>query len=482
MSTEESLVPHRFTNRVRRHPRVVEHVDADGTLILAAVDQLIVEGSAVDDVVQFLDQRSIRRTASTALTQAAESSHEEDVTIAERDAVDDFHILELDLTRESADDVFALTDELRAQGRFDPRLVSPNHVLVPAAWGVICPHGPPSPVVHVPPIPPRGGYQSVPITIIDSGYQWNALRWGNTNPLDALVSTPIKLFEADANVGGAWVPGLPDVPDADGDGVLDALAGHANFVAGLIARGCPQAEITIRNHNGGFGLPLSGFPNSIFGQIPLESAVMRSILKSVGAGVIHVGFAFPAYRMLLSLAWDWVFHQLPTAPAPIVVAPAGNQQDTWPRYPAAMNAAMPGTLLQAGRFPNVIGVGSIEPPGLDEQGEPTRSDFSNYGDWVTCAAIGTNVISTFLPVDLPLEEESGEDDPQKDPTARDFAQNAHAAWNGTSFAAPKIAAAVANRLGDPAALAKTPTDAWADLLAARGEGDAGLGMGPTFRR
>ena len=54
---------------------------------------------------------------------------------------------------------------------------------------------------------------------------------------------------------GAWLPGIPDVPDADSDGVLDALAGHANFVAGLIAQGCPQAEITIRNHNGGFGRP-----------------------------------------------------------------------------------------------------------------------------------------------------------------------------------------------------------------------------------
>ena len=58
---------------------------------------------------------------------------------------------------------------------------------------------------------------------------------------------------------------------------------------------------------------------------------------------------------------------------------------------------------------------------------------------MTCSAIGEEVVSTFLHVDLPTEE-----DPQGN---HDFADHASwAVWQGTSFAAPKVAAAIANEL------------------------------------
>ncbi|HEV8099594.1 MAG TPA: S8 family serine peptidase, partial [Gaiellaceae bacterium] len=71
------------------------------------------------------------------------------------------------------------------------------------------------------------------------------------------------------------------------------------------------------------------------------------------------------------------------------------------------------------------------------------SKFSNRGTakdaWVTCSAIGEDVVSTFLHADLPTEE-----DPQG---GHDFADhNSWAIWQGTSFAAPKIAAAIINEL------------------------------------
>ena len=57
--------------------------------------------------------------------------------------------------------------------------------------------------------------------------------------------------------GYTWVqetaanPGV-DPLDQDGDGRLDALVGHANFVAGVVAQACPTATLEVVSHNGAF--------------------------------------------------------------------------------------------------------------------------------------------------------------------------------------------------------------------------------------
>jgi hypothetical protein len=84
---------------------------------------------------------------------------------------------------------------------------------------------------------------------------------------------------------------------------------------------------------------------------------------------------------------------------------------------------------------------------------PSISEFSNYGPWVACSALGDNVKSTFLHVDMPVEDDDG---PGGD---KDFTSNSWASWNGTSFAAPKVVAAIASRVAG----GMTPRDAWADL-------------------
>jgi hypothetical protein len=256
----------------------------------------------------------------------------------------------------------------------------------------------------------------VPVTIIDSGYQWDP-RWG-ANPLDAFEA--IKETEAQYVSGKAWLDGIPDVPDVNRDGVLDALAGHANFIAGVIARGCPHAQIRIRNHNGGFHPESDDFPT--------EAAVARSLCKSGTAKVINLGFAFACYGNTISCVWDLAFNQI--GPDVIVVAPAGNQNSTRERYPAALHA----------KYPNqMIGVASID--GLKEDGSPTRSSFSNHGGWVTCAAHGAHVHSTFLSVDMPVEDDSA-----TVRKSRDFTKSAWATWNGTSFATPRVVAELATEI------------------------------------
>jgi hypothetical protein len=72
---------------------------------------------------------------------------------------------------------------------------------------------------------------------------------------------------------------------------------------------------------------------------------------------------------------------------------------------------------------------------------------------VTCSAVGEKVESTFLHVDMPPE------DPPRAP--HDFTVHSWAQWNGTSFAAPKVAAQVAARITSAA----NAGQAWAALSA-----------------
>ena len=124
-------------------------------------------------------------------------------------------------------------------------------------------------------------------------------------------------------------------------------------------------------------------------------------------------------------------------PGCVVVAPAGNQGTATipcidPHYPAALSRT----------HPEVVGVASLETTGN------ARSSFSNSGTaanpWVTCSAVGEQVRSTFLGVNLPPEETNPPDVPGG---GHDFeGHHGWAIWQGTSFAAPKVAAAIANRL------------------------------------
>jgi subtilisin family serine protease len=99
-------------------------------------------------------------------------------------------------------------------------------------------------------------------------------------------------------------------------------------------------------------------------------------------------------------------------PATVVVAAAGNRSDVRPEWPAS--------------FKRVIAVAA-----LDEEGR--RAEFSNYGEWIDMCAPGSNIVSIFPPF-----QGSGCHWPQKD-----IFDAGAAVWSGTSFAAPKVAGAIA---------------------------------------
>ena len=108
-------------------------------------------------------------------------------------------------------------------------------------------------------------------------------------------------------------------------------------------------------------------------------------------------------------------------PDTLVVAAAGNAGSPRPQWPAAL--------------PNVVAVGALASDG--------RAWFSNYGGWVDACAPGVDVRSTFFGTD---------DSPVADKIDDDLVNEFRgwAAWSGTSFTAPKVAAVIADearRLG-----------------------------------
>jgi subtilisin family serine protease len=66
-----------------------------------------------------------------------------------------------------------------------------------------------------------------------------------------------------------------------------------------------------------------------------------------------------------------------------------------------------------------------------------RAWFSNFGPWVDACAPGVDIISTFLDFNGPASNLAGID-PDK--------YTGWALWSGTSFAAPQVAAAIAERM------------------------------------
>jgi thermitase len=394
-----------FSDRVLNHPRIASSSpeQSKGPRVLAINDHLLVCETAWPLVRELLKGLNVPVHPLTTMFDG----------LSDTPTAGSENVRIVRLTLET-DDIFGLMPKLRHGLKQDDwHKVSPNHVLIPAMEPHGCPWGPPHPISDAPGLRPALD-SSVRVTVIDSGYQWDP-RWGS-NPLED-YNGPINESEADYVGSTGWARGIPDGLDADNDGNLDALAGHANFIAGVIAQGTGHASLTILNHNGGFD-PTSD-------DLPTEASVALSLANSSAAQVIDLGFAFLTHGGLVSCAWDLAFNQL--GRDAIVVAPAGNNSSPTPRFPAGFS------------YPNLLAVGSID--GLKPNGAPERSSFSNHGPWVKWSANGTDVQSTFLSVDMPVEEDPAAGD-------QDFTGNSWASWSGTSFATPKVVAALAEQLAD----------------------------------
>jgi subtilisin family serine protease len=209
-----------------------------------------------------------------------------------------------------------------------------------------------------------------------------------------------------------------DEPHGDDDGYVDLCAGHGTFITGIVRRICPDAQVHVDGVLSSFG---DGDDDTI--EAGIGRAAVRIAPNAFDVVILALG-AYTSDDRFPPLAA--AVQAIASQPGTVVVASAGNNGSPRPYFPAAI--------------PEVIAVGA-----LDGQ---RRAWFSNYGGWVDACAPGVDVVSTYF-CDVA--------DAEGDSAVR---YRGWAAWNGTSFAAPKVAAAIAQDMYLHGGTAK---DAWKRL-------------------
>lgn len=268
------------------------------------------------------------------------------------------------------------------------------------------------------------------------------------------VQTDVRL--GDHQIG--WPSSAPS-SEVDGDqigpldGLIDPLAGHGTFIAGIVHQACPDADV------------LS------WRIVPPDGAIAEmdwlTALAQI-AELVHLHRqGDPRGRRIdvLNLSMGY-YHETPSdsffdpvlyeiladisANGTLVVCSAGNDATSRPLFPAAFAPWSDGAgpiQSRPGVLP-IVSVGALNPNGTDAL-------FSNSGPWVRAYALGAGVVSTVPSTfDGGLQaviatSEGGRSRETLDPD--DFT-GGFGTWSGTSFAAPLLAGRIAQRLfegGEP---------------------------------
>ncbi len=229
-------------------------------------------------------------------------------------------------------------------------------------------------------------------------------------------------------------PNIDPLDAEPADGWLDVYAGHGTFVAGLVARVAPGAEIRVYRAVG---------PGGAGCELDVACALVRAVRD--GADVVNLSLGtqtlFDEASIPLAAALDIISDlEDERGTTSVIVASAGNYGDAVPTWPAA--------------FGRVLAVG-----GLTADLRPTP--WSSRGSWVDVSTVGEDVVSTYV---------QGRQNPAFG-EGRTFGENAFASWVGTSFAAPQVAGAIARTMTELGVNGPQAVDA---LLAA-GKPVAGFG-------
>jgi hypothetical protein len=242
--------------------------------------------------------------------------------------------------------------------------------------------------------PPGGG---VRVAVLDSGLM-------EGHPFLGARARPMR----------AGVPDDLEQPALNADGFLEQYAGHGTFIAGIVLQHAPGAEVLAGKIVAGDGCFDDDSLALAIDALPDDIHVLN---LSLGA-YTHGDVGLP----LTALALADVFTRNPGL---VVVASAGNDGLDRMTFPAA--------------FKRVVGVGALGPGG-------GRACFSNFGPWVDAWAPGVEVQSTFFDVEAEPQPVPGPHclgEPAKGPQQYKL----WASWSGTSFAAPKVAGAIAASVG-----------------------------------
>jgi hypothetical protein len=239
----------------------------------------------------------------------------------------------------------------------------------------------------------------------------------------AILDTGIAQANQPAGLAGMDIDAHGgDSPDEDGDNFLDPVAGHGTFICGVIEQITPGCHLELFE-------VLTTYGDG--GEAEITEVLLRLAGRPEEERPHIVNLSFGGYSPIgMEALADAVaaLHRAGT----VVVASAGNDATCLPTYPAVL--------------PDVVSVGA-----LDEDGR--AAVYTNYGPWVRACTRGTDVVSLFFE-GFNGAEAAGVDGIDED-DFRGWAQ-----WSGTSFAAPRVVAALARLVRDGA----TPQDAVVELI------------------
>lgn len=259
-------------------------------------------------------------------------------------------------------------------------------------------HGPSPTTVsgNVPPAPPRTCPQ---VAIIDTGISREDHRSEWLKHVRPVRGASGNIDEKDVQPN---------------NGLLDFGAGHGTFAAGIVRQVAPSARISVYR-----ALDTSGYGT----EIAVANALIRAV--SDGAQVVSLSLGCQQRRIptAFKAALAWIAANKKGSAKPVIVAAAGNFGNDAKVWPAA--------------HPSVVAVAGLT-AGLH------GARWSSRGSWVNCSAVGEGVVSTFVEgtedPDLVLDDERFRADT--------YGPDPWAVWTGTSFAAPQVAGAIAQRMHD----------------------------------
>jgi len=229
-------------------------------------------------------------------------------------------------------------------------------------------------------------------------------------------------------------------------GELNDATGHGTFISGIVRQAAPDARVLSIRIMHSDDVVYEGDLLCALAQLAdrIAAAEDGGMAEMVDVVSLSLGYFDESAADVTDSSGLWQVIQVLLDLGVAVVAAAGNYSTSRRFYPAAFS-------LEPSPVP-VISVGALNPNG-------SKALFSDGGRWVRAWAAGAAVISTY-PDDVngsltPQVRVHGHPDglaPGDEPAADregldpDDFRGGFAAWSGTSFAAPLIAAHIAARL------------------------------------
>ena len=268
----------------------------------------------------------------------------------------------------------------------------------------------PAPAYEMPSVPWQP-QQPPMIALLDSGVQ----------PHDWLPAGGAPQFVVNATEYGWTPPDLvqPAPPPGVGTPFYGSHYGHATFIAGLIRRQAPDAQV----------LSMRVMNNA--GQVSQDDVVASLTWLAqhpeTGVRIVLMCFGRPADPGDADL--DKLRKAVDGLSGMRIVCSAGNDGSAHTVYPAAL----------AAEKHYVTSVGAFTTP-------TERAPYSNYGPWVREWRKGTNLVSTMPLTTTDIDKNREEEQAALGTPDVSATGNGYAWWSGTSFAAALYAAELAQQM------------------------------------